>query len=99
MSTQRQNSWTPLKKNIGQQRSTNTRPLPIQGSHGSETSTPNQQDEVMRKHSEEYNIRLTMKATMLQASTTSYGFYIPKSTKYDNFIIPAIPRVYQQQQQ
>ena len=53
----------------------------------------------MRKHSEEYNMRQAMKAIMLQASTTSYGFYIPKPTKYDNLIIPAIPRAQQQQQQ
>ncbi|KAI9489912.1 hypothetical protein BDB00DRAFT_579378 [Zychaea mexicana] len=106
MNSQRQNSWAPLKKNLGK-RPTSTRPLPLsQGSYGpssssaaNESNFQNPQDEIMRKHSEEYNTRQAMKAAMLHANTTSYGFYIPKTSKYDNLIIPAIPRLQQQHQQ
>ncbi|KAI9246888.1 hypothetical protein BDA99DRAFT_576437 [Phascolomyces articulosus] len=110
MNPQRQNSWAPLKKNLNK-RVPNTRPLPTQGSYGpistheannSNSNSGNTQpppDEIMRKHSEEFNTRKAMKATMLQANTTSYGFYIPKPTKYDNLIIPTIPRAQQQSQQ
>ncbi|KAI7878310.1 hypothetical protein K492DRAFT_209094 [Lichtheimia hyalospora FSU 10163] len=50
------------------------------------------QEELLRKQSEEYNIRQQMKATMAQAKATSNGFFVSKPSRHENFLIPAIPR-------
>ncbi|CDS07310.1 hypothetical protein LRAMOSA01259 [Lichtheimia ramosa] len=50
------------------------------------------QEELLRKQTEEYNIRQSMKATMAQAKATSSGFFVSKPSRHENFLIPAIPR-------
>ncbi|ORZ09568.1 hypothetical protein BCR42DRAFT_423672 [Absidia repens] len=42
---------------------------------------------------DEYSIRQQMKVTQDQAQATSYGFYISVPSRYNNFIIPSIPRI------
>ncbi|KAI8141265.1 hypothetical protein BJV82DRAFT_670891 [Fennellomyces sp. T-0311] len=104
MNPQRPPPRTPLKKSLGK-RPASTRTPPLQGQRDffgtpvatvNDGTSQNPQDEIIRKHSEEYNTRQAMKTAMLHANNTSYGFYVPKSSKYDNLIIPAIPRPQQQ---
>ncbi|OAD70613.1 hypothetical protein PHYBLDRAFT_69551 [Phycomyces blakesleeanus NRRL 1555(-)] len=49
-------------------------------------------DEVLRKHTEDYNTRQAMKTVLKQAQSVSYGFYIAKQSKSNNILVPAIPR-------
>ncbi|KAI9008931.1 hypothetical protein CLU79DRAFT_775910 [Phycomyces nitens] len=49
-------------------------------------------DEVLRKHTEDYNMRQAMKTVLKQAQSVSYGFYIAKQSKSNNILVPAIPR-------
>ncbi|KAI8388330.1 uncharacterized protein BYT42DRAFT_559723 [Radiomyces spectabilis] len=48
--------------------------------------------EMLRKNNEEYRMRQAAKNALALSQSTSYGYYISKPSKFDNTLIPAIPR-------
>ncbi|KAI8362360.1 hypothetical protein B0O80DRAFT_421892 [Mortierella sp. GBAus27b] len=49
--------------------------------------------DILRKHQEEYELRKTGQVTMSQALSSTPGSYIAMSSKYNNSIVPVLPRL------
>ncbi|KAL1931518.1 hypothetical protein VTP01DRAFT_9661 [Rhizomucor pusillus] len=50
------------------------------------------QEEIARRQAEENNARQAIQTAVSQANATSLGFYVTKVSKFNNALIPVIPR-------
>ncbi|KAF9366347.1 hypothetical protein BGX34_003992 [Mortierella sp. NVP85] len=49
--------------------------------------------DILRKHQEEYSLKQTGQMVMSQALSATPGSYIGMSSKYNNSVVPVLPRL------
>ncbi|KAI8886664.1 hypothetical protein K501DRAFT_243833 [Backusella circina FSU 941] len=64
---------------------------PVIGS-ASEMGSSKPHEEILRKHTQDYTMKNSMKSALGRANAVSYGFYVSKPSVNNNMIIPALPR-------